>query len=1169
MNIRNTGKLEKLLKTLKFSDKNTQIALEYLSGEMADDSLLEGVEHQNFRQLGPMRYGDAWDHLSDIREKERTLLSRYLKLFWAIGMSTTSVLWRTHHMHEVHREFQLGWKLGVLPACAVAAMTAESVAWNDNHISGDLPWLHERAQNDPQTLEHAQSLSGMPGDNMKVCLAGILLAFSEDPEVIERQRDILLTNVIDSMDNAAAWLSSAQRKDVCDYIRNGDPTATVPVPPVVTGKNALYARHLDNYHSGLLGCACWLGQSKDARLRCALRFYLSLNPQMVLDAVTRYAPEGHWERHLDALLEDLPGGATTMLLYLAWGRWWIEDDIRKKLMRCCASGAAEALKLASGNEQARILEAIPEARQLIGDERAQICSFVGKEIYSKKQEVKDFLMGDGSLKASRKLLGDVSAISYSYPTQAAGLIALHRFNNGWDDFTCRCAVVYGIVFEGRGLHVLVAEMNPEKAAWIANAAGTRIHVGYSADIGQLEQLTAALLERELPLSDVLTMTGHLYDNTYDSETQKRIQASAYLSAAKPELISALTETLKKGNVFARQTAINALYNLAPDHPEAKEGVLTAAGDSSKQIKENLVTLFAGRPEWAEDYKKLLTAKKAAERLLAIQVLGRIGERECLKSLLETEKNAKVLDTVRAVLGSPEEAPVGSVEDIAAALVKGNKVKKLSWLIDQPLPKLHKTDGTDADENIRNAILLSYCELGRVGRSDTAAQLAAHIDANDLSALACQVYEYWYAAGAQAKHKWVLSFAAVFGGASMTQRLKTAINDWPNHQRGAIACDAVMALALSTDPAAIVIVDAISRKFKFRQVKQAAEAALKNAAAELGITAEELADRIVPDLGFGKDGKRIFDYGKRSFTVRLTPTLELDITNDAGKTVKNLPAPGKTDDPQAAVAYEEFKNMKKQIKTTVTAQRARLESALSVLRCWDTERWNALFVENPIMHQFAMSLIWGVYEEGKLTDTFRYMEDGSFNTVDEDEYELPAAAKIGLVHPVELDDETLDGWRQQLEDYEITQSLDQLNRPVYTLDSARAGEKTLEDFGGKMLNGLSLSGKLLGQGWYRGSVLDGGVFYTFYREDAEQGIGVELRFSGSAVGFDDGEPVTVYDAVFYRGTVRRGSYIDEQIQEENIVPLGEVPVRYYSEIIHHLTRATASSTESNESWRSDR
>ena len=213
--------------------------------------------------------------------------------------------------------------------------------------------------------------------------------------------------------------------------------------------------------------------------------------------------------------------------------------------------------------------------------------------------------------------------------------------------------------------------------------------------------------------------------------------------------------------------------------------------------------------------------------------------------------------------------------------------------------------------------------------------------------------------------------------------------------------------------------------------------MENAAKELGITTEELADRIVPSLDFAPDGTRIFDYGPRKFVVRLTPSLELAVNTDAGKAVKTMPAPGKTDDAEkAAAAYETYKALKKQIKTTVTAQRARLELALSAQRCWDTDTWRKLFVENPIMHQFAISLIWGVYENGELKETFRYMEDGSFNTADEEEYSLTDGANIGLVHPIELNEDTLNTWKQQLEDYEITQSIQQLSRPVFRRNRPR-------------------------------------------------------------------------------------------------------------------------------------
>ena len=135
-------------------------------------------------------------------------------------------------------------------------------------------------------------------------------------------------------------------------------------------------------------------------------------------------------------------------------------------------------------------------------------------------------------------------------------------------------------------------------------------------------------------------------------------------------------------------------------------------------------------------------------------------------------------------------------------------------------------------------------------------------------------------------------------------------------------------------------------------------------------------------------------------------------------------------------------------------------------------------------------------------------------------------QIGLVHPIELSRESLETWQQQLEDYEILQPIEQLNREVYRLTQEEQEGKSLERFGGMLINDLSLGGKLAALGWYRGSVLDAGGFYTYYREDVSLGLGAELHFSGSFVGSGSmgGEEVTVYDVRFYKaGTIERGSY----------------------------------------------
>ena len=339
-------------------------------------------------------------------------------------------------------------------------------------------------------------------------------------------------------------------------------------------------------------------------------------------------------------------------------------------------------------------------------------------------------------------------------------------------------------------------------------------------------------------------------------------------------------------------------------------------------------------------------------------------------------------------------------------------------------------------------------------------------------------------------------------------------------------------------------DQIARKFRSNQVKNAAKEALNDAAIALGMSREELDDRIIPNLGFNMQAERVLDYGSRTFTVRLTPQLILEIYDDNKKQLKKLPSAGKQDDAQkAAYAQEAFKQMKKQLKLVITAQKLRLDQVLTTARFWKTQSWKELFVKNPVMHQFAAGLIWGFYENGQLKDTFRYMEDGSFNTVEEEEYSFPETGLIGLVHPLELSEECLQAWKEQLLDYEIKQPVEQLNRPVYSVTEEEKGIEKITRFYGKTINSATFVGKLLSVGWVRGEILDGGYFDNCYRSDRE--FGAEITFSGCSVGYRN-EEVTIDDLVFTK-VVHDASY-----KEETCTP-DKVNERYFSEVILQITR----------------
>lgn len=198
-----------------------------------------------------------------------------------------------------------------------------------------------------------------------------------------------------------------------------------------------------------------------------------------------------------------------------------------------------------------------------------------------------------------------------------------------------------------------------------------------------------------------------------------------------------------------------------------------------------------------------------------------------------------------------------------------------------------------------------------------------------------------------------------------------------------------------------------------------------------------------------------------------------------------------------------------------------------------------------------------------------MEDGSFNTKDEEEYELEDGMIIGIVHPIELNNEDMALWTEQFENYEIKQPFEQLNREIFTVTEEERNRNTVERFGGVMLNGLSLLGKLTDFGWIRGAIGDGGGYYAFYKEDNNHKVEVGLNFSGVSVGYES-EEVTVYDLCFYKlGTMSKYAYINEKTQKQNTISIGTLPERFFSEILYQVSRALVSKTGNNDKWREEK
>lgn len=1157
---------------LELTEKNRELAERYLDLTIpSDTNLLKEVEHQDFQGLQRNAKQEGYHFLQFCQDRNVGLAERFVRLIAEIGRETSQGIlayW------GVDREYRY---LGIfLPASLQTAMHINASAWNYGNLRMTyLQPLVESGFKNPEMFQQArEQCCNKHGVNTQMLLVALYLycvrpmeenrgrlcipvdkdqRAAGNPERIREMTEYLENRLINNIDGLFEQGFKPEEKDLetlQDFVRHSDLDA--PIPQEVW--DILSERRKHSYLMAFLSFLAFLAVEHSDRFVSMLRLTVAFDcmsvQNMPLDKCL--ATGDDWFcRHIAALEKylEIPDD-----MYIRWALSSKQTGILERMAVKAPDAACEVLKDVPADDKGYLRVCIEAGNpQLYRDMEKEFADNYRRA--AAEQAVRTYKVSQDE--ARRYLSGELE-IADILPC-VADWRNMHLYNN-----RCECQNIHDYMVFGelqvyrRALVLECLRLSTYyfDTYWVdAKLDQTEKKQLYKLwDVRQVNGILNLLEEEKVPPEYQIDFLGTAYHYARDNSGKECIRAVAsYHEDWHQEWKAASQSRLMEARILAIRV-------MDIQWEEYKYDLLSCASESSKEARELIHSIYTAHPDWEEDVLNMLKSPRGEAREMAIEVLRSWGVekyREPLSLALETEKTKKIRTILQGALGLNGQNSDGQVtaewsqDQLIQETLTGAWKRKLSWLPLDTIPKVHKKDGEESPEEYLAAILVSYADRKELGISREAARVAAELNPAELAACIKEIYNFWIREGAQAKRKWVLYAASIHGGETIVTDLYAQIQDWPKNGRSAKAAEAVRALALNPSPTALVLVDQISRKFKYYQVKSAAEQALDYAAEQLGISRDEMEDRIVPSLGFDERMERIFDYGKRQFKVILTPALSLEVHDEKGKKLKNMPAPGKTDDPELSkAANDAWKSLKKQLKTVVTNQKLRLEQALSTERHWSTEQWKALYVKNPVMRQFAIGLIWGVYEGGNLSITFRYMEDGTFNTVDEEEYILPENAGIGLVHPIELSEETLSAWKEQLSDYEVDQPIEQLERPVFRVTEEERGEMELTRFGGMVINSLSLSGKLQNMGWYKGEVGDGGGFDTYYRYDHDKSA--ELIFSGDYIACSD-EDVDIYE-VHFAQTVTGAS--------QSLAPcrLGEVDPRYFSETVLQLTRATASSTE---------
>jgi hypothetical protein len=537
------------------------------------------------------------------------------------------------------------------------------------------------------------------------------------------------------------------------------------------------------------------------------------------------------------------------------------------------------------------------------------------------------------------------------------------------------------------------------------------------------------------------------------------------------------------------------------------------------------------------------------REAAVALLGMLGPAatEALARHAKAESSDKVRDAILHTLEKGGADVALSPAEIAERAASMPKLKKpIARRLDlAKLPALKLDSGEPVDAATVRWMLWRQSRVKDTRLDIEAGPLVKRIARHGDFGLA--LVEGFLAGGGTPDEKWLLVLAGTFGDDRIVPLLAPRLREWGEKNYWKQAQFAIAGLGLLGTEQALSLLDALSVRLRGKRplLAQAAADAVTEAAAARGLDRDELADRMVPWLGFERGRPRVVEAGSRRLLVEVGADWKPTFRDEAtGKRVAALPkgAP--------AAVTKEMKELGASLREMSRAQVGRLEDLLVRQRRWTPAAWRALFLEHPLLRPFGNRLVFGHWLEHRLAGTFRALFDLSLTDASDETFALGEAGQVGIVHPLELSDDDRAAWDRHLADHEVIPPFAQLARIVVRPSESerKLTSKRLD----AELAGLTFRGRAEKRGWRRGSVGDAAMVHSYWKEFATAGVDAFVEIDGLQAFADPDDEVALRSIWFARhGSVSPDRFEDEGLggsRDERLLKFGDVPPIVYSEVM---------------------
>lgn len=307
-------------------------------------------------------------------------------------------------------------------------------------------------------------------------------------------------------------------------------------------------------------------------------------------------------------------------------------------------------------------------------------------------------------------------------------------------------------------------------------------------------------------------------------------------------------------------------------------------------------------------------------------------------------------------------------------------------------------------------------------------LRAALDPSSAEQLAVAIVEAFVADKAKPMYRWTLAAALALGPRAIVPRVARLAWRWSrddNRNHRNLVAPVIEQLTQLGDADCVARLALLAEGLAQPTHRQAAQNALALLALDRGVSADELAASVLPELALGADGRATVDFGARSFVARFGPDGKPSFTDAQGKPIARLPKPGKKDDAAIAEAsLARFAELADEVRHLVRAEARRLEEALRLGRRWKASQLRVI-AAHPLRRPLVSALLWSSGEA-----RFRISEELEWLDASDVPVAIDDDALVALAHPIDLGEAEHQRWSTVWGDYALVSPFPQLARPVH-------------------------------------------------------------------------------------------------------------------------------------------